>query len=315
MQAINENVPNKRRFAIHMCITLILSVLYLKSMPIEDVHLAASFGTSLGLSILAWLFFLIISDKYFRRNMKLKSFMILWVVLFFSQLILVQIHKNSVLKFRDEVVTLMTTISEEIQNPSNDRIQISQKSLLTGDLGLLETVIRKNVQTNINDAYKYKIELQGAGLEDMLGHNKLKSLKHSNQVIFILERSKEIVKKYKELSFQRLGEYEGELLSLKVSTPVQLAINDHLSPNSIENKELLKTIWNLETEVLLEIEKCYILLHSSKNSWEIRGENILFSDDNILQSYNSYINNINSLIKKQEEFQKLKITSFINQIK
>ena len=226
----------------------------------------------------------------------------------------VTMNKIEAKKAITEIETRFDKIAESSGSPSGiperiqEEIQTSPKS--KGVFGEMERFVKTFMDRSVSLRNDYLLELNAVGLNKILVPARIKNDKAFAESKFIINKSKEIIEKYKTLTNSLIGEDAfAEIDRLEIDDDLKQEMKNGFISGLEPVKSMLDKNWYLDGKSILEYEKIIKLLSSHKDAWTIENQQIFFYDENYLQEYNTYISNIQDNIKEQQLIQQQMINN------
>lgn len=268
-------------------------------------------GYYLPSSIIVWLIFYAIFARKMGAKIAGISFIIIYVSFMLSGYLSVTMLKIEANKAITEIETQFEKIAKSSDSPSGiperiqEEIQTSPKS--KGIFGEMERFIKVFMNRSISFRNDYLLELSAIGWDKILDPTRVKNDTTFTESIITIKKAKEIVEKYKTLSYSLFENAYAEIDRLEIDEEFKQEMKDGFKSGMEPVKVTLDRNWFLEKKCLLEIEKIIILLSTCKDVWVIENSQILFYNENDLKEFNTHIYNIQDIVKEQQLIQQQSI--------
>ncbi len=256
-------------------------------------------------SVFVWLIFYAIFTRKKGAKIAGISFIIIYVSFMLSGYLSVIMFEIEAKKAITEIETQFEKIAKSSDSPSGiperiqEEIQTSPKS--KGIVGEMERFVKTFMARSVSLRNDYLLELNAVGLNKILDPARIKNDKAFTESKFIINKSKEIIEKYKTLTNSLIGEDAfAEIDRLEIDDDLKQEMKNGFKSGLEPVKSMLDKNWYLDDKSILEFEKIIKLLSSHKDAWTIENQQILFYNENDLQEFNTYISNIQDNIKEQQ---------------
>ena len=268
-------------------------------------------GYYLPSSIIVWLIFYAIFTRKKGAKIAGISFIIIYVSFMLSGYLSVTMHKIEAKKAITEIETQFEKIAKSSSSPSGiperiqEEIQTSPKS--KGIFGEMERFIKVFMDRSISFRNDYLLELSAIGWDKILDPTRVKNDTTFTESIITIKKAKEIVEKYKTLSYSLFENAYAEIDRLEIDEEFKQEMKDGFKSGMEPVKVTLDRNWFLEEKCVLEVEKIIDLLSTRKDVWAIENSQIIFYNENDLKEFNAHIYNIQDIVKEQQLIQQQNI--------
>ena len=253
-----------------------------------------------------------------KRGSKINSiaFTAIYLALFVGALVSAQKHKDmQVSQAVSSIQQEMTRVAKAATDSAGIGTRIEreppQAPVASGEFGVLERFMKEHIDRMVSHHNDYLLELETIGWSRVLD---TECIKH-DATLFVgrqmVERAKEIVDKYEKKMSQQMVRTRAKIELLTVSTAAKKAMLDGFDRGAKESAKQQEALWRLEKQVVQQVENIFLLLADSKD-WVIEDEKLLFSSDDEVDRFNSYLQAIQDLGQQQEL---LRNSSFADSIK
>jgi len=262
-------------------------------------------GYYLPSSVFIWLIFYAIFTRKKGAKIAGISFIIIYVSFMLSGYLSVTMFKIEAKKAITEIETQFVKIAKSSDSPSGiperiqEEIQTSPKS--RGIVGEMERFVKTLMDRSVSLRNDYLLELNAIGLYKILDPTRIKNDKAFAESKFIINKTKEIIEKYKTLTNNLFGEDAfAEIDRLEIDDDLKQVMKDGFKRGLEITKSMIDKNWYLDGKSILEYEKIIKLLSSHKDAWTIENQQILFYNENDLKEVNTYISNIQDNFNEQQ---------------
>jgi hypothetical protein len=264
-----------------------------------------------SISVFVWLIFFLTFIRKKGAKIAGISFIIIYVSFMLSGYLSVTMLKIEANKAITEIETQFEKIVKSSDSPSGiperiqEGIQTSPKS--KGVIGEMERFIKVFMDRSVSFHNDYLLELSAIGWDKILDPTRVKNDTTFTESIITIKKAKEIVEKYKTLSYSLFENAYAEIDRLEIDEEFKQEMKDGFKSGMEPVKVTLDRNWFLEEKCLLEIEKIINLLSTRKDVWVIENSQILFYNENDLKEFNTHIYNIQDIVKEQQLIQQQNI--------
>jgi hypothetical protein len=214
-----------------------------------------------------------------------------------------------------EVNALITSLQEEVSRTERSAADSDVHPLRTerrpsdelnarGAIGeiqrfVLELLDRVDAQQN-----DYLLELDAIQWDSILDSRRIKRDNTLEQSRVMLEQARAIVNKYEAKTATMIRDMRARVQTLPFSGDERKEIVASFD-RGMKNARLEEQ-WSLEKRVIGQVEKIIELLATSKlgTGWIVESDQILFASDDDLATFNSYFEEIQSIVQLQEQIRK-----------
>lgn len=199
----------------------------------------------------------------------------------------------------NNLVTKVNEINKLLEKEDPDFAQIEtklEKQVTKGEYIKVEEAYNEFVKDVIKEISTFKENIKAEELAELLSINNIKKDgKEFTESLKMLNTSKEVANTYKDnynklLSDENIMSY---INKKKVSDSLKDFYKDDIMGTSKkEDMDKLNNAIDEITRIIENIEKVIVFLKNNANSWEIQGENIAFSNNELVNQYNELVNAI-----------------------
>jgi len=169
---------------------------------------------------------------------------------------------------------------------------------------ILDMMARVNSQQN-----NYVLELQAIGWNSILDPRRIEQDTTLAESRVIVKQASTIVSKYEDKTAKLIHDARKQIPALPFD---EAAKHEMLAgfDKGIENSRVGE-IWGLEKQVVDHVDGIITLLATAKHGedWVVEGNEILFVNDDDLATFNAHIEEIQRVVRKQEQIRKDSITN------
>jgi hypothetical protein len=169
-------------------------------------------------------------------------------------------------------------------------------------LGNLERLMNEFIDRLDSRQHDYLLELEAIRWKSVLDVQRIQSDPTLSESKTIVTRAKAVVEEYERKTADLLQDTRASISSLNIPESSKEEALANFERGMRKASQKFSEQWELEKQVVLEVEKIFALLAASK-SWAIEGGRIIFYNDGLAR-YNAYIENIQLMAKQQQLVQK-----------
>lgn len=181
-----------------------------------------------------------------------------------------------------------------------------------GEMGEIERFMKTFINKMTSQRNDYLLELDAIGWGKMLDPERVKQDKTLIESKMMVRNAKDIVNKYRALTFALLDNALKDIDKMNVSDNSRREMANGFNKGMVKSRSQIETLWDLEAKIISELENIFVLLSARKGAWEIQNGQILFASDSDVSVFNSYLTVIQELIAKEEAIQKQRIEAVNN---
>ena len=186
-----------------------------------------------------------------------------------------------------------------------EKLDVNPKT--KGAVGEVERFMKSFINKATSQRNDYLLELSAIGWDKILDAERIKQDKGLIESEVIIEKGKDIVRKYRAKSYALLENSRRDISNLNVSAGVKREMENGFDRGMANSRSQFDAQWDLEAKILSEFENIFALLNSRKGAWVIENGKILFTSGSNLKEFNSYLALIQGAVDKQEAIRKQKI--------
>ncbi|MEW5949858.1 MAG: hypothetical protein AB1711_10680 [Thermodesulfobacteriota bacterium] len=274
------------------------------------------FGYNLPLALFVWaIFYATVARKRrgkirdYKYNMAAGfSFLAIFISMIASSLIgfsqQKQYAKQALTEIQDQHSTMIDSSTDSQGLPKRIDKPIDTSPKARGDFGEMERFVKEFMNQMASQRNDYLLELEGIGWHSMLDPQRIRVDKGLIESKVIIRKAKEIVAKYQEKTNVLLRNAREKIQSLNMSASLKQEALAGFDRGMDKAKSQIETMWALERKAVTEVENIITLLSAKNDAWVVERGQILFYNDSDLNTFNSYIASIQSLVKQQQQIQK-----------
>lgn len=173
-----------------------------------------------------------------------------------------------------------------------------------GELGEMERHIKILMNHIVSLKNDYLLEINAIGWEMILDPSRLNEDSTLIESKIIIQKAKDILEKYRAKHHTLLKDLREDINNSNISESAKKQATNGFDASMAEASANIDASWNLEERTLEEFENIITLLSAKKDVWVIQNNQILFANDDDLNTFNSYIASIQDLVNKAEMLQK-----------
>jgi hypothetical protein len=168
--------------------------------------------------------------------------------------------------------------------------------------GGLEGLMKEFINRIDSQQRDYVLELEAIGWTSVLDVQRIEKDVTLAESKTIVKRAKAIVDKYEQETADLLQNTRASVNSLDMPESPKEEMLASYDRSMGKASQQMSEQWKLERQVVLEVEKIFVLLAASK-SWVIKGGSIVFNNEELAR-YNAHIENIQQMAQQQQQAQK-----------
>lgn len=192
----------------------------------------------------------------------------------------------------------------------------SRQDKSSGEYGELERVFDNFLDRMVAQRNDYLREIHAIDLDSILDFSRIsRDSLYANKVK--VNDARAIVNKYENMAYDLFRDIGEQISSLNISRPSR---NEFISgyENGISKSKIqLSKQWKLERQTLDQLENIVVLLAASYD-WEVEDDQLIFSNEDDLIRFNTYLETIQNIEQQQEQIQKNgrdQVNQFIDSVK
>ena len=217
-----------------------------------------------------------------------------------------------------EIQKSISELSEVIETEQGTAQRIEKKfevaSTSSGSATEMERFMKNCINKTVSMRNDYLLELDAIGWSKILDPERVLEDKTLIKSKAMLGNAYDILAKYRMKNYGLLDEMRNDIFKLNLSDSTKKSMVDGYDKGLEDGRANAKLSWDLEELVLKEFENIINLLSANNGTWKIENNQVLFSTDEDVNAYNSYIASIQSLVEKQQNFQKQNLEAINNKL-
>jgi hypothetical protein len=294
---------------------LIFNVFFSKN---TSTPVAFLLGQSLGYSLMWWIIFHLVFLAGHEKKISFFVFVAIFTAMFTSNLIADPQQKQQKMSplQKQQALQVVSSIQKEVDRVTSTNtgsiefpVRVEKSSVgptkERGDFGEIERFVKELTDRFVSIRKDYLIELGTIGWNTILDAQRIKRDTTLSQSKAIIEKTKSIVEKYEKKNIELLQGTRARINDLNESELIKREFMAGYDKSMSKNAQQFSENWRLEKEIVLQIEKIFLLLSTSKN-WTVEGDTILFNSDEELAIFNSCIETIQNISQQQKQMQENK---------
>ena len=263
--------------------------------------LAYRVGYHLPLTLAAWLAFqLIVTHKIAGRS--LVSFVAIYASVMAGSHLgekelvngLQQTHRNMVREV-DSLIERTTSANAEPQGDFEPVPLLKTDSTLKNDPGKLDEFMKGRMNLKIALRNEYTSELGRVRWNRVLDPNRIAGDKNLEESKSIIQQGKEIATKFRARSLTQFNETPRAIEELEIDKTLKRHVLAGFEARKEESLNFLTKSWDLELEILKEVEKIITFLDTYPIEWMPGRGTISFTSQEGLNTYNGSITRIGEI--------------------
>jgi NADH:ubiquinone oxidoreductase subunit 3 (subunit A) len=241
--------------------------------------------------------------KHLTRNQKSFAFVVIVASLtsggYFTAERRSQAETESLARMQDNLLSILEDTDSEDGRmtplaPSPDASEAQ------GELAILEANLTEYLNQVIANNNDYITELDAIGFNNLLDADRIRSDTDLSESQFINERALAIVDKYEELNIQAAYDYRDGAIDWGISAASLESFQTSFDKRLETSLEQAKQIWELERQVVNQIDELVRFLSLSQSSWTIEDDQYAFYTDKNRDIFNSFVDQISEASAQQE---------------
>jgi len=173
-----------------------------------------------------------------------------------------------------------------------------------GTSGEVERFLKEVMNHCVSQRNDYLVEIDAIGWNKILDPQRIARDTTLAESKATVRKAKEIVKRYKEKTDSLLADTRQEINALNLSTIEKADMTQAFDRGMQKCRHQLDGMWELENEIVLEVEEMIDLLSRNRGKWFVSEEQLLFLSDDDATTYNSHLASINDLVAEQEQLRR-----------
>ncbi|MCS7064089.1 MAG: hypothetical protein NZM04_08645, partial [Methylacidiphilales bacterium] len=265
-------------------------------------------GYNLPFALLFWaIFYSVVGQKQGIKK-SFMSFMAIYGSFIASDLISQQQKEKEASIMLAEILKSYNVLISSVTNGSREQyIDISAFDTIPkakGVYGEVEHFTKTLLIKIAKFRNEYQKEVDDINIDTLLDPTRLRQDKDLRESKLLIHKAKDVVDKYRALSYKLLEDSRLDIISLKISDDQKKIMLRGYDRTLIESRKIMDVIWGLEYNIILEAEKIIDLLSKKKGAWLIKNNEIIFKHDNDMTAFNNHLIAIQIMAHKQEEIRK-----------
>jgi hypothetical protein len=166
---------------------------------------------------------------------------------------------------------------------------------------IMETWLNSYLNEQIENQNDYIIELEAVNFFGLLDGERIRADLDLTESTFILNRTREIIDKYEQLSFDTLYSARDSIQDLNISASEKRSMEDGLNSTLQSGIEAGQKIWELERQRISDSENTLIFLSTTEANWIWEDEQFVFFNTKSLNIFNAYISIFDRTVAEQDQ--------------
>ena len=279
-------------------------------------NFAFLFGENLGIGFFIWgIFHTALGRKQSKMKAALSFFLILGSLMV-SSLIGYSQQKLATTQAITEIqkdYSAITSSATDAQGlPQRIEKQLDTTPTAKGEFGEMERFMKTLMNQMASQRNDYLLEIDAIGWGKILDPERLKEDRTLVESKIMIRKAKDIVGKYRARTYTLLENARKDIGSLNVSESSRREMANGFDTGMAKSRAQIDAIWNLEAKTISEFENIVTLLSARRGAWTVQNGQILFTSDDDLSTFNSYVASIQDLASKQGAIQKQNIQAVNN---
>jgi hypothetical protein len=220
-------------------------------------------------------------------------------------------------KYVNEANKLVTEIQNNYSDFTNPTINkqgipqpIEQKPVTAistkGEFREVEKFIKIYMNQMVSQRNDYLLEVEACKWREILDPKRIKKDDNLTESKMIIQNARNIVKKYRVKTYTLIDTGRKNIESMDTNNKHKQGLLVGFNKGTEKASAKIDAMWDLESQVIAEIENIFTLLTKKKGDWEINeeGTQILFASGEDLNTFNSCVSAIQGIVEKQMGIQK-----------
>lgn len=186
----------------------------------------------------------------------------------------------------------------------------------SGEYGEFEGVFDDFIDRMVAQRNDYLREIHAIDLDSILDVPRInRDVLYANKVR--INNARDIVNKYENMAYDLFQDIGKQIASLNISSSSKKEFISGFEKGISKSKFQLSKQWELERQTLDQLENIVLLLAASFY-WEVEGDKLIFSSEEDLIKFNTYLETIQRIEQQQEQIQKngqAEVNQFFNSVK
>lgn len=249
-------------------------------------------------AILSTLFYMI-AGRETPNSAKAVSFAAIYVALIAASYMAANMQQRQAIAAIDLALEDMRRLSGDDTQP----IELPRREAVAtkGDAAALELFLKDRIEAYARLRNDYLLELQAIGWERFLDPRRLANDLRLAESVTMMSQAKAIVEKYQAKSEAMVGEGRSRIAQLAISEGARRSMLAGYETGVKESAANNTLTWELERQVLREMESLIVMLGMTRKNWAVQDEQILFQRDADLARFNGHLERVNEIVQRQQE--------------
>jgi flagellar basal body-associated protein FliL len=148
---------------------------------------------------------------------------------------------------------------------------------------------------------EYQHALDATGWRKILDSERLKQDKSLTGSKAIVQKSKEVVAKYRAINLATVDEARKDVAGLKVGEPARKKIMTLFEGSGAFSAETVNALWDCMDKEIAEYDAIFAQLSNKKVTWAPSNGKVLFTEQSDLDAFNLHFDAIREAAKKDDE--------------
>lgn len=279
-------------------------------------NIAFLFGENLVTGFFIWGIFHTVLGRKQSKTKATVSFFFILGSLMASSLIGYSQHKLAATQAITEVqknYSAITSSATDAQGlPQRIEKQLDTTPTTKGEFGEMERFIKIFMNQIASQRNDYLLEIDAIGWGKILNPERLEEDRTLIESKIMIQKAKDIVEKYRDRTYTLLENARKDISSLNVSESSKREMANGFDKGMVKSRAQIDKLWNLEAKTIAEFENIVTLLSARRGAWIVENGQILFTSDDDLSTFNSYVASIQDLVSEQEAIQKQNVQDVNN---
>jgi len=168
------------------------------------------------------------------------------------------------------------------------------------EFGEIERFIKTFMNKAASQQHDYSLELDAIGWGSIFDFDRIKQDQNLIESKILIQKAKNIVKKYKDQSRALMSSAKNDINSLNISEDMKDEMLRGFEETQSDAQSQMDAFYDLESKIISEAESIMKLLSERKGLWEIKDGNIFFEKQSDSDIFNSHVAAIQEYAAKEQ---------------
>ena len=172
-----------------------------------------------------------------------------------------------------------------------------------GEAGQVERLFKSILARSLAERRNYEAEMQAIGWSQVIDPDRLKSDPASASSRALIRQAREIIARYRARMDATYAAARRDIEAADLRPETRRTALAGLDKGAERNKAQAAATWDLEEQVVGEIEVVVDLLASRQGAWQVRSGKFVFQRRADLDLFNAHIKNVSAVVDKQRQLE------------